>query len=126
MCRGEHMCDHSCTCPRLLFFCQTPIYSSSSDLLVHLKCSKRLTLPFYLPAGNETYYSGRGRVTLKPNNEGVPNVFFVIEEAVMGDRGSYSCSATSANNSTDSATVYVRVKGKECSMLGAVLFSMLF
>lgn len=34
----------------------------------------------------------------------------------MEDRGLYSCSATNANNFTDSATVYVRVKGKKCSM----------
>lgn len=37
----------------------------------------------------------------------------------MEDRGSYSCTATNANNYTDSATVYVRVKGKKCSILEA-------
>lgn len=61
--------------------------------------------------GNETYYSGQGRVILKPQGN-VPNALFVIEEATMEDRGLYSCSATNANNFTDSATVYVRVKDK--------------
>ena len=37
----------------------------------------------------------------------------------MDDRGLYSCNATNANNYTDSATVYVRVKGKNCSILEA-------
>jgi hypothetical protein len=46
-------------------------------------------------------------------HNGVPNALFVIKEATMEDRGLYSCSATNANNSTDSATVYVRVKGEK-------------
>lgn len=61
--------------------------------------------------GNETYYSDQGRVILKPKDN-VPNAFFVIDEARMDDRGSYTCTATSANNYTDSADVYVRVKDK--------------
>lgn len=73
---------------------------------------------FCLSAGNETYYSGQGRVILKPQGD-VPNALFVIEEATMDDRGLYSCNATNANNYTDSATVYVRVKGKNCSILEA-------
>jgi hypothetical protein len=88
------------------------MFSASSDLRVHLKCFQRLTLPFCLSSGNETYYSSRGRVILKPHEE-VPNALFVIEEATMDDRGLYSCIATNANNYTDSATSYVRVKGKE-------------
>jgi hypothetical protein len=40
----------------------------------------------------------------------------------MEDRGLYSCFATVADNYTDSATAYVRVKGKKCSMLEAVCF----
>lgn len=50
----------------------------------------------------------------------VPNAVFEIKEATMEDRGLYNCSATNANNFTDSAAVYVRVKGKECSMLEAL------
>jgi len=61
--------------------------------------------------GNETNYSGRGRVILKPHDDGL-NALFVIDEATMDDRGSYSCIATNANNYTDSASVYVRVKDK--------------
>ena len=97
------------------------MYSASSDLRVHLKCFHRLTLPFCLSSGNETNYSVRGRVILKPHDD-VLNALLVIEEATMDDRGSYSCIATNANNYTDSATVYVRVKGKECSMLEALCF----
>lgn len=61
--------------------------------------------------GNETYYGDQGRVKLRPYGD-VPNALFVIEEATMEDRGSYNCSATNANNFTDSAAVYVRVKDK--------------
>jgi len=61
--------------------------------------------------GNETYYSSQGRVILKPHDE-IPNALFVIEEATMEDRGTYSCNATNANNFTDGAAVYVRVKDK--------------
>ena len=78
-----------------------------------------------LSAGNETYYSDQGRVILKPHG-GVPNALFIIEEATMEDRGLYNCSATNANNFTDSAAVYVRVKGKECSMLEALCLIFLY
>lgn len=61
--------------------------------------------------GNETYNRSRDRIMLQEHN-GVPNALFVIKEATMEDRGLYSCNATLANNSTDSATVYVRVKDK--------------
>jgi hypothetical protein len=97
------------------------MYSASIDLDVHLKCFKRLTLAFCFSSGNETYYGSQGRVILKPR-ESIPNVFFVIEDAVMEDRGIYTCNATSANNYTNGAEVYVRVKGKQCSMLAAVCF----
>lgn len=78
-----------------------------------LECVVRGTPPLNIAwtFGNETYYSGQGRVILKPQGD-VPNALFVIEEATMEDRGSYSCTATNANNYTDSATVYVRVKDK--------------
>jgi len=61
--------------------------------------------------GNETNYSGRGRVILKPHDD-VLNALLVIDDATMDDRGLYSCIATNANNYTDSAAVYVRVKDK--------------
>ncbi|KDR06553.1 Basigin [Zootermopsis nevadensis] len=61
--------------------------------------------------GNETFYRSRDRVMLQEHN-GVANALFVIKEAAMEDRGLYSCIATNANNSTDSAEVNVRVKDK--------------
>jgi len=61
--------------------------------------------------GNETYYSSQGRIQLEPHDN-IPNAQLVIKEAAMGDRGTYSCNATNANNSTDGAAVYVRVKDK--------------
>lgn len=50
-------------------------------------------------------------------HNGVANALFVIKEAAMEDRGLYSCIATNANNSTDSAEVNVRVKGKNCNII---------
>jgi hypothetical protein len=97
------------------------MYSARSDLHVHLECFKLLKFPFCLSSGNATYYSSQDRVILRPHG-GVPDALLVIEAATMDDRGLYSCNATNANNYTDSATVYVRVKGKECSMLEAVCF----
>jgi len=61
--------------------------------------------------GNETHYSGQGRVTVK-EKDNVFTAVLVIDEARMEDRGPYTCTATSANNYTDSADVYVRVKDK--------------
>jgi len=115
------MCDHNSTWPRLLFLPNTNYVFIQQWSSVHLRCSKRLTLPFCLSSGNETYYSSQGRVILKPHND-VPNALFVYEEATMEDRGQYSCIATNAYNFTSNATSYVRVKGKECSMLEAVCF----
>jgi hypothetical protein len=100
------------------------MYLASSDLRMYLKCFKQLTLPFCLSSGNETYYSSRDRVILQQPGEN-HIALFIIDEATMDDRGLYICSATNANNHTASGTVYVRVKGKECSMLEQfVLFSM--
>jgi hypothetical protein len=87
------------------------MYSASGDLHVHLRCFKRLTLLFCLSSGNETYYNNQDRVTLEDHNN-VPNSVFVVKDAKMEDRGEYICTATNANNYTDSATVQVRVKGK--------------
>ena len=95
------------------------MYSTSSDPCSHLKCFKRLILPFCLSSGNETDYFGQGRVKLDAF-ENVPNALFIMMDATMEDRGSYSCIATNAYNLTSSATSYVRVKGKECCMLEAV------
>lgn len=61
--------------------------------------------------GNNTYNQSMDRVQLAEHN-GVPNAAFIINEATMDDRGSYTCSATSMNNVTDSAESYVRVKDK--------------
>jgi hypothetical protein len=102
-------------CPKLLLLPNTSYEFSKQRSTCKAQMFKWLTLPFCLSSGNETYYSGQGRVILKPQGN-VPNALFVIEEATMEDRGLYSCSATNANNFTDSATVYVRVKGKKCSM----------
>jgi hypothetical protein len=77
---------------------------------------KQSTLLFCFSSGNETYYGSRGRVVLKEHN-GVANALFVIKEATMEDRGVYSCNATNANNSTDSATSNVRVKGENCNII---------
>lgn len=116
------MCVTTVPCVPSYCFCQTPImYSATIDLHVHLKCFKSVTLPFCLSSGNETYYSSQGRVILRPHGE-VPNAVLVIQEATMEDRGLYSCNATNANNFTDGAAVYVRVKGKECSTLPAFCF----
>lgn len=92
------------------------LYSLNSDHRENLECHKQLTLPFCFSSGNETYYGSRDRVVLQEHN-GVTNALFVIKEATMEDRGSYSCNALGVNNITDSATVYVRVKGENCNII---------
>jgi hypothetical protein len=81
-------------------------------MVISMKTECQLSLIFSFSSGNETYSRSRDRILLQEHN-GVPNALFVIKEATMEDRGSYSCNAINANNSTDSATVYVRVKGEK-------------
>lgn len=92
------------------------MYLVKSDNHDNLKCDKWLTLSLSFSSGNETYYKSRDRVLLEEHN-GVSNALFVIKEVKKEDRGLYSCNATNVNNSTDSATAYVRVKGENCSII---------
>jgi hypothetical protein len=92
--------------------CVVTLHSNHHE---NLEFHKQLILSFCFSSGNETYYTSRDRVFLQEHN-GVANALFVIKEAVMEDRGLYSCIATNANNSTDSATANVRVKGENCNI----------